>query len=118
MENNRKRKTFQKLKKKGSKQQGYRIKLRSAKFSKQAKKKYKDTVFTKLFNNEAAAIQLYNSLYHKNLPEDTPVKIVTLDDVLFTKRFNSVAKAGVFCTLQWNRRFKRSRGKWYNENCY
>lgn len=90
MENNRKRKTFQKLKKKGSKQQGYRIKLRSAKFSKQAKKKYKDTVFTKLFNNEAAAIQLYNSLYHKNLPEDTPVKIVTLDDVLFTKRKNDV----------------------------
>ena len=34
---------------------------------------------------------MYNALYQKNLPEDTPVEIVTLDDVLFTKRKNDVA---------------------------
>ena len=34
---------------------------------------------------------MYNALYHKNLPEDTPVEMFTLDDVLFTKRKNDVA---------------------------
>ena len=70
---------------------GYPIKFRPTNIKKQGEKEYKDTVFTKLFNNKAAAIQLYNALYHKNLPEDTPVEIVTLDDVLFTKRKNDVA---------------------------
>ena len=84
-------KNFQKLKKRGNKHWGYPIKIKSKKIRVQAKQKYKDTVFTKLFNNEAAAIQLYNALYQKNLPEDTPIEIVTLDDVLFTKRKNDVA---------------------------
>ena len=84
-------KNFQKLKKRGNKHWGYPIKIRSTKIKVQAKQKYKDTVFTKLFNNKAAAIQLYNALYQKSLPEDTPVEIVTLDDVLFTKRKNDVA---------------------------
>ena len=34
---------------------------------------------------------MYNALYQKDLPKDTPIKIVTLDDVLFTKRKNDVA---------------------------
>lgn len=97
MKNKLKGKNFQKLKnskklkKKGNKYWGYPIKICSTKIKVRAKLKYKDTVFTKLFNNKAAAIQLYNSLYHSNLPEDTPVEIVTLDDALFTKRKNDVA---------------------------
>jgi len=58
---------------------------------KKPEREYKDTLFTKLFNNKAAAVQLYNALYHKNLPENTPVKIMTLDDTLFQKRKNDVA---------------------------
>lgn len=54
MKNKLKGKNFKKLKKR-SKHWGYPIKFRSAKIRKQAKKKYKDTVFTKLFNNKAAA---------------------------------------------------------------
>ena len=91
MKNTIKGKSFQRLKKRGNKHWGYPIKIRSTKIRVQAKQKYKDTVFTKLFNNKAAAIQLYNALYQKNLPEDTPIEIVTLDDVLFTKRKNDVA---------------------------
>ena len=30
-------------------------------------------------------------MYHKNLPKNTPIEIVTLDDILFTKRKNDVA---------------------------
>ncbi len=91
MKNKRKGKNFQKLKKIGNTHWGYPIKIRSTKIKVQAKQKYKDSLFTKLFNNKAAAIQLYNALYHKSLSEDTPVEIVTLDDVLFTKRKNDVA---------------------------
>ena len=91
METKLKGKSFKKLKKRGNKHWGYPIKIKSKKIKVQAKQKYKDTVFTKLFNNKAAAIQLYNALYQKNLPEDTPIEIVTLDDVLFTKRKNDVA---------------------------
>lgn len=91
MKNKLKGKSFQKLKKRGSKHLGYPIKFRPTNIRKQGEKKYKDTVFTKLFNNKVAAIQLYNALYQKDLPEDTPIKIVTLDDVLFTKRKNDVA---------------------------
>lgn len=91
MKNKLKGKNFRKLKKRGNKHWGYPIKVRSTKIRVRAKQKYKDTVFTKLFNNKAAAIQLYNALYQKNLPENTPIEIVTLDDVLFTKRKNDVA---------------------------
>jgi hypothetical protein len=53
--------------------------------------KYKDTLFTKLFNQPEKAVELYNALYGKNLPSDTPVEIMTLDDALFVKRKNDVA---------------------------
>ncbi len=82
---------LQKLKKRGNKHWLYPIKFRPSNIKKKAKEKYKDTLFTKLFNNKAAAIQLYNALYHKNLSEDSFVEIVTLDEVLFTKRKNDVA---------------------------
>ena len=52
---------------------------------------YKDTVFTKYFGNKEKAIELYNALYHKELPENTPVQMITLDDTLFVKRKNDVA---------------------------
>ena len=87
-------KSFQKLKKRGNKHWGYPIKIRSTKIKVQAKQKYKDTVFTKLFNNKAAAIQLYNALYQKNLPEDTPVEIVTL---IYPKR-KYATKATTVCS--------------------
>lgn len=83
-------KSLKKLKR-YNKYQGYPIIIRSKQIKIKAKGKYKDSVFTKLFNNKATAIQLYNALFGKNLPSDTPVEIVTLDDVLFTKRKNDVA---------------------------
>ena len=54
MKDKLKGKNFQKLKKRGNKHWGYPIKIRSTKIRVQAKQKYKDTVFTKLFNNKAA----------------------------------------------------------------
>ena len=47
---------------------------------------YKDSVFTKYFGSREKAIELYNALYHKELPENTPVQMITLDDALFVKR--------------------------------
>lgn len=57
----------------------------------QANIKYKDSLFTKLFCNKEKALELYNALYRKNLPKDTPVEMVVLDDALFVKRKNDVA---------------------------
>ena len=80
------------LKKKFIKHQKHPITaIRIKQVRKKAERAYKDTVFTKLFNHEEAAIQLYNALYNKNLSESTPVRMMTLDDTLFRKRKNDVA---------------------------
>jgi hypothetical protein len=53
--------------------------------------KYRDTLFTMLFQQPEKAVELYNALYGRHLPSDTPVEIMTLDDALFVKRKNDVA---------------------------
>jgi hypothetical protein len=55
------------------------------------KRTYKDSVFTKLFDNPVHLLALYNAITGKSLPADTPVEIATLTDVLFTHLRNDIA---------------------------
>lgn len=43
------------------------------------RRNYKDSIFRKLFNNNAAIIELYNALSGSDYPPDTDVRIVTLE---------------------------------------
>ncbi|MDR2727531.1 MAG: Rpn family recombination-promoting nuclease/putative transposase [Chitinispirillales bacterium] len=54
-------------------------------------KKYKNTVFTALFNNEEKARELYNALASTNYGPDTNVEITTLEDVLFMEQMNDIS---------------------------
>ena len=54
-------------------------------------KKYKDTVFRLLFNNNKEALGLYNNLYNGHYKDEALIDIVTLEDVLFTPRKNDIA---------------------------
>ena len=54
-------------------------------------KKFKNTVFTSLFNNEERARELYNALANTNYGPETNVEITTLEDVLFMERINDVS---------------------------
>ena len=54
-------------------------------------RKYKDGIFRSLFNNEEKLIELYNALSGSNYAADTPVRIVTLDNVIFTGIKNDIA---------------------------
>ena len=56
-----------------------------------ANREYANGVFTLLFDDIERLLSLYNALSGNNLPPDTPVKIVTLKDVLFKKRRNDIA---------------------------
>ncbi len=51
-------------------------KLKNRRFK--VKRNYKDSIFRKLFNNNAAIIELYNALSGSDYPPDTDVRIVTL----------------------------------------
>ena len=55
------------------------------------RRNYKDSIFRKLFNNNAAIIELYNALSGSDYPPDTDVRIVTLDNVIFGDRKNDLA---------------------------
>ena len=54
-------------------------------------RKYKDSVFTKLFGNPEKALELYNAINGSNYPEDTEIRMVTLSDVLYGEQLNDVA---------------------------
>jgi len=54
-------------------------------------KKFKNTVFTDLFNNEDNARELYNALANTNYGPETDVEITTLEDVLFMEQMNDVS---------------------------
>ena len=54
-------------------------------------RKYKDGIFRSLFNSEEKLIELYNALSGSNYAADTPVRIVTLDNVIFTGIKNDIA---------------------------
>jgi len=44
---------------------------------------YKDTLFRRIFNNEPAALELYNALAGTNYTDVSMIKINTLKDMLF-----------------------------------
>jgi len=56
-----------------------------------ANRKHKDSVFTALFDDNEKLLSLYNAITGSELPLDTPVKIATLDSVLFMDRQNDIA---------------------------
>lgn len=54
-------------------------------------KKYKDSVFRKIFNDKEKIIELYNALSESSYGNDTNVEIVTLEDVLYDVFKNDLA---------------------------
>jgi len=54
-------------------------------------RKYKNSVFTKLFGTPEKALELYNAISGKNYPPDTKVKIVTLSDALYMEQLNDIS---------------------------
>jgi predicted transposase/invertase (TIGR01784 family) len=55
-------------------------------------KKYKDSVFTKLFGHDKRIIlELYNAIFNTNYDENTKIEITTLEDVLFMERINDIS---------------------------
>jgi hypothetical protein len=44
-------------------------------------REYQADVFSKVFNEERAALSVYNALSGNNFPLETPIKIVTLTNV-------------------------------------
>ena len=52
---------------------------------------YKDSVFTKLFSTPDLLRDLYCALEGVNLPEDTPVSINTLENVLYMDLYNDIS---------------------------
>ena len=53
--------------------------------------KYKDSVFSFLFSDPDSLRELYCALENVTLPEDVPVTINTLQDVLFLDRVNDIS---------------------------
>jgi len=54
-------------------------------------RKYKNSVFTKLFGTPEKALELYNAISGKNYPENTKIRIVTLSDVLYMEQLNDIS---------------------------
>lgn len=54
-------------------------------------RKFKDGMFRSLFNNKEKLLELYSALSEKEYPEETPVKIITLDNVFFSEIKNDIA---------------------------
>jgi predicted transposase/invertase (TIGR01784 family) len=57
-----------------------------------ANRKYKDSVFTKLFGHDKRIIlELYNAISDTNYGEDTEIEITTLEDALFMEWINDIS---------------------------
>ena len=54
-------------------------------------RQFKDSVFTRLFNDPASLRELYNALGGVSLPPDVPVSINTLENVLYMDVYNDIA---------------------------
>lgn len=55
-------------------------------------RKYKDSVFTALFNDKEKLVELYNALEGTDYkPDETDVEIATLQDMLFMEQLNDVS---------------------------
>ena len=52
---------------------------------------YKDTLFTRLFNDPDVLRELYSALEGVSLPPDIPVTINTLENVLYKNMFNDIS---------------------------
>ncbi len=53
--------------------------------------KYKNSVFTTLFNDSAVLRELYGALGGVSLPPDTPIEINTLENVLYMDFYNDIS---------------------------
>ncbi|GBU25168.1 hypothetical protein R83H12_01808 [Fibrobacteria bacterium R8-3-H12] len=56
-----------------------------------ASREHKNNVFTLLFSDPQATLELYNAVTGKNYPPDTKIEIVTLSNALFKGQLNDVA---------------------------
>jgi predicted transposase/invertase (TIGR01784 family) len=54
-------------------------------------RKYKDTVFRRLFNTQEKLLELYNALFGTNYKDWSAIKINTLDNVLFMGMRNDIS---------------------------
>jgi len=54
-------------------------------------KNHKDSVFTKLFSDEKALLELYNAIENTRYGKDTKIRITTLDDALYMERKNDIS---------------------------
>ncbi|MDR1262757.1 MAG: Rpn family recombination-promoting nuclease/putative transposase [Oscillospiraceae bacterium] len=52
---------------------------------------YRADVFSKVFNEESAALSAYNAVSGQHYPPETPIKIVTLSNVFIKGRVNDLA---------------------------
>jgi len=57
----------------------------------QTNRNHKSSVFTMLFSDPPAALELYNAVTGQNYPPDTKIEIVTLSNALFKGQLNDVA---------------------------
>ena len=57
----------------------------------QANRQYKSSVFADIMSVREAAIEAYYALKNVKLPDDTPVEIITLSDVMFLGQLNDAA---------------------------
>ena len=58
---------------------------------KKANKRYKDSVFTKLFSDKNKLLELYSALDGKSYGKDTEIQITTLKDALYMDRINDIS---------------------------
>ncbi|MDR0306400.1 MAG: Rpn family recombination-promoting nuclease/putative transposase [Chitinispirillales bacterium] len=56
-----------------------------------ANRKYKDSVFTKLFGEKDKLIELYNAIFETNYDSDTDIEITTLTNILFMGPINDLS---------------------------
>ena len=56
-----------------------------------ANRKYKDTLFSKLFSNPSRLREIYNALADTDYNDDTPIEINTLEDAFFNDLKNDVS---------------------------
>ena len=54
-------------------------------------KRFKDLVFTLLFQNKKKLLELYNAIEGTNYSEDTKIEINTLEKVLYMDRENDIS---------------------------
>jgi len=54
-------------------------------------RKYKDSVFTKLFGETETLLELYNAIQDTNYGKDTEIQITTLENVLYMEQMNDIS---------------------------